>query len=75
MATATEPIVRDRLYIGGEWVEPAGEGTIDVRNPATGAAVARIPSTLGRRCRPTSARSYASRSEPSSPSAAMSWLR
>ena len=35
MATATEPIVRDRLYIGGEWVEPAGEGTIDVLNPAT----------------------------------------
>ena len=33
MATATEPIVRDRLYIGGEWVEPAGEGKIDVLNP------------------------------------------
>jgi aldehyde dehydrogenase (NAD+) len=43
MATVTEPIVRDRLYIGGEWVEPAGEGTIEVINPTTGAAVARIP--------------------------------
>jgi aldehyde dehydrogenase (NAD+) len=43
MATATEPIVRDKLYIGGEWVEPAGEGTIEVANPASGAPVARIP--------------------------------
>jgi aldehyde dehydrogenase (NAD+) len=43
MATATEPIVRDRLYIGGEWVEPAGEGTIEVLNPSTGAVIARIP--------------------------------
>jgi aldehyde dehydrogenase (NAD+) len=43
MTTVTEPIVRDRLYIGGEWVEPAGEGTIEVINPTTGAAVARIP--------------------------------
>jgi aldehyde dehydrogenase (NAD+) len=43
MATATEPIVRDRLYIGGEWVEPAGEGTIEVLNPSTGAVMARIP--------------------------------
>jgi aldehyde dehydrogenase (NAD+) len=43
MATVTEPIVRNRLYIGGEWVEPAGEGTIEVINPTTGAAVARVP--------------------------------
>jgi aldehyde dehydrogenase (NAD+) len=43
MATATEPIVRDRLYIGGEWVEPAGDGAIEVHNPATGAVIARIP--------------------------------
>jgi aldehyde dehydrogenase (NAD+) len=43
MATATEPIVRDRLYIGGEWVEPAGAGAIEVHNPATGAVIARIP--------------------------------
>jgi acyl-CoA reductase-like NAD-dependent aldehyde dehydrogenase len=43
MATATEPTVRDKLYIGGEWVEPAGEGQIEVVNPTTGATVARIP--------------------------------
>jgi aldehyde dehydrogenase (NAD+) len=43
MATATEPTVRDKLYIGGEWVKPAGEGQIEVVNPTTGATVARIP--------------------------------
>ena len=43
MATATETIVRDRLYIGGEWVEPAGDGTIPVVNPTTGATIATIP--------------------------------
>jgi aldehyde dehydrogenase (NAD+) len=43
MAAATEPIVRDRLYIGGEWVDPAGESTIEVLNPTTGTAIARIP--------------------------------
>jgi acyl-CoA reductase-like NAD-dependent aldehyde dehydrogenase len=43
MATTAEPIVRDRLYIGGEWVEPAGEGTLEVLNPTTGTAIARIP--------------------------------
>ena len=43
MATATEPIVRDKLYIGGEWVEPSGETTIEVMNPATGTPMARIP--------------------------------
>src|SRR5437588_12574671 len=25
-----DPIVRDRLYIGGEWVEPHGSGTFEV---------------------------------------------
>ena len=43
MATATEPIVRDRLYIGGEWVEPAGKGTIDVLNPSTEEVLGTIP--------------------------------
>jgi acyl-CoA reductase-like NAD-dependent aldehyde dehydrogenase len=28
-------IVRDKFYINGKWVEPAGKGTIDVVNPAT----------------------------------------
>jgi aldehyde dehydrogenase (NAD+) len=43
MATATEALVRDRLYIGGEWVEPAGDGTIDVINPSTEKVVGRVP--------------------------------
>ncbi len=43
MATATEALVRDRLYIGGEWVEPAGSGTIDVINPSTEEVVGRVP--------------------------------
>jgi aldehyde dehydrogenase (NAD+) len=43
MATATDVIVRDRLFIGGEWVEPAGDGMIDVVNPATEEVVGRVP--------------------------------
>ncbi len=43
MATATAPIVRDRLYIGGEWVEPAGDGAIEVVNPTTERTVGHIP--------------------------------
>jgi betaine-aldehyde dehydrogenase len=33
----------DRLYIGGEWVEPAGHGTFDVVNPATEEVVGHAP--------------------------------
>jgi acyl-CoA reductase-like NAD-dependent aldehyde dehydrogenase len=43
MAVAAEALVRDRLYIGGEWVEPAGDGTIEVVNPSTEETVGRIP--------------------------------
>ena len=43
MAIAAEPIVRDRLFIGGEWVEPAGDGSIEVVNPTTEQTVGRIP--------------------------------
>ena len=43
MATATAPIVRDRLYIGGEWVEPAGDGAIEVVNPTPERTVGHIP--------------------------------
>jgi aldehyde dehydrogenase (NAD+) len=43
VTTATEAAVRDRLYIGGEWVEPAGDGKIPVVNPTTGATIATIP--------------------------------
>ena len=43
MATATDLILRERLFIGGEWVEPSGSGTIDVVNPTTEETMGRIP--------------------------------
>src|SRR3954453_19097284 len=43
MATATDAVVRDKLFIGGEGVDPSGEGTIDVVNPTTEEVVGRIP--------------------------------
>jgi acyl-CoA reductase-like NAD-dependent aldehyde dehydrogenase len=43
MAIASDALVRDKLFIGGEWVDPAGDGTIDVINPTTEEAVGRIP--------------------------------
>jgi aldehyde dehydrogenase (NAD+) len=43
MAIASDALVRDKLYIGGEWVEPAGDGTIEVVNPTTEEAVGRVP--------------------------------
>ena len=43
MAVAAEALVRDKLYIGGEWVDPAGDGTIEVVNPSTEEVVGRIP--------------------------------
>ena len=39
----SEEIVRDRLYIGGEWVEPAGSGTIEVTDSTTEQVIGRIP--------------------------------
>ena len=35
--------VYDRLFIGGEWVAPAGTGTIEVVNPATEEPAGRVP--------------------------------
>ena len=35
--------VRDRFYIGGEWVEPSGSGTIEVINSTTEEVMGRIP--------------------------------
>jgi aldehyde dehydrogenase (NAD+) len=43
MAIAPDIVVRDRLFIGGEWVEPSGAGTIEVINPATEEVVGRVP--------------------------------
>ena len=42
MGHPTEEIVRDRLYIGGEWVEPAGSGTIEVVDSTTERVIGRI---------------------------------
>jgi aldehyde dehydrogenase (NAD+) len=43
MAIAADTAVRNRLFIGGEWVAPAGQGTIEVVNPATEEVIGRIP--------------------------------
>ena len=32
-----------QLYIGGEWVDPAGTGTIDVISPHSEEIVGRVP--------------------------------
>ena len=39
----TEEIVRDRLYIGGEWAEPSGSATIEVIDSTTERVIGRIP--------------------------------
>jgi len=36
-------LVRDRLFIGGRWVAPAGSGLIDVIDPSDASLYARIP--------------------------------
>jgi betaine-aldehyde dehydrogenase len=33
----------DRLYIGGEWIEPSSSSTIDVVSPTTEEVVGRVP--------------------------------
>ena len=43
MAITADALTRDRLYIGGEWVEPAGSGTLEVINPTTEEVIARVP--------------------------------
>ncbi len=39
----TEPIERDKLYIGGEWVDPAGSGSIEVFDSTTEQVIGRVP--------------------------------
>ena len=34
---------RDRFYIGGEWVEPAKSGVLEVVSPFTEEVVGRVP--------------------------------
>jgi aldehyde dehydrogenase (NAD+) len=43
MTTSIQTNVRDRLYVGGEWIEPSGAETISVVNPATEEDFARVP--------------------------------
>jgi len=38
-----QPIVRDQLFIGGEWVAPAGEGAIEVIDSTTEQVMGQIP--------------------------------
>ena len=38
-----EPIHRDRLFIGGEWVEPSGDGRIDVIDSTTEQVMGSVP--------------------------------
>ena len=40
-----------RNYIGGDWVEAAGDGTLEDRNPATGELTALVPLSRRRRRR------------------------
>jgi aldehyde dehydrogenase (NAD+) len=43
MATAAEIQAKDRVFIGGEWVEPRGSETIEVVNSTTEETMATIP--------------------------------
>jgi acyl-CoA reductase-like NAD-dependent aldehyde dehydrogenase len=43
MAVAAELQVKDKLYIDGEWVDPAGTESIDVVNASTEEVMGRIP--------------------------------
>ncbi len=43
MATAAELQARDKIFIGGEWVEPSGADPIEVVNPTTEEALGTIP--------------------------------
>src|SRR3954454_20797940 len=39
----SDPIVRDKLYIGGEWVSPAGSETLEVIDSTTEQVMGRVP--------------------------------
>jgi acyl-CoA reductase-like NAD-dependent aldehyde dehydrogenase len=40
MATAVQ---QRRIFIGGEWVDSAGDGSQRILNPATGETIAEVP--------------------------------
>jgi aldehyde dehydrogenase (NAD+) len=39
----TSPIIRDKLYINGQWIASNGKGMIDVVDPSTEGVYAQIP--------------------------------
>ena len=43
MATAAETQVRDKIFIGGEWVEPEAAETLEVINSTTEEVMGTIP--------------------------------
>jgi len=43
VGTSQQPIVRDRVFIGGEWVPSTGTGTLDVIDSTTEAVMGTIP--------------------------------
>jgi acyl-CoA reductase-like NAD-dependent aldehyde dehydrogenase len=43
MATTSETFTRDKLFVGGQWVDPTGDGTIEVVNPSTEEVIGSIP--------------------------------
>ena len=53
MTTATDYAVhvRDKIYIGGEWVQSAGTGVLEVINPTTEQVMGAIPEGTRRGCR------------------------
>ncbi len=42
-AHPTEPIERDKLYVGGEWVDPSAAGAIEVLDSTTEEVIGRVP--------------------------------
>ncbi len=40
-------LLRDRCYVGGEWVGASGDGHFEVTNPATGERVGQVPAFSG----------------------------
>ena len=46
MATTAEVQVRDRIFIGGEWVEPEGSDPIEVINSTTEEVMGSIPACV-----------------------------
>jgi betaine-aldehyde dehydrogenase len=41
-------LVRDKLFIGGQWVAPSGKETIEVHNAGTGETMGRIPAGIAK---------------------------